>query len=132
LFTACSKKNDSALSLNGTWKLNSFKNMSSGNVITKPVEETREVILKIVMDSETSGILKGKTPLNTIMENMFYVNENNSFTLTSFSITKVNEEFWGNLFVKEFPKAISYQLPNPTTLVIQTPNDSLFFEKIEN
>jgi hypothetical protein len=130
---SCKKNSDNVQTINGTWKLIEVKNLVSNITITKPQDEDGEVILDFSFMNGADGIFKGNTPHNTILENNFKISSDGSIEILSLNLlTKIGEPYWGNLFVKAFPDAISYDLKCNKKLVINTVKESLTFERIGN
>lgn len=93
---ACKKDNDSNRlqgSLEGEWKLVFVKDKSNGAIISKPTGYVGDIILKFSGNSFT-----GHTLINTISGGSYSLT-GTDFVVGCFSMTKVGEEEWGNMFL---------------------------------
>ena len=84
---------DSA-TLEGTWKLVGYRDISTGNLQTDPEPDGKGVVYTFT-DNEKTGNIEGHTSVNTI-SGSYELLEYCRLKITSFGGTKVGEPAWSN------------------------------------
>ena len=104
---ACNKDNTTTDTLNGTWKLLKYHNLTTGTSESEPSNISRSIIIEF-SDNSIKGNMNGHTVTNTVGGEYELLQDNKMKTL-SFGGTKVGEPNWGDKFWDAIHAASSYR-----------------------
>jgi hypothetical protein len=104
---ACNKDNTTTDTLNGTWKLLKYHNLTTGTSESEPPNISRSIIIEF-SDNRIKGNMNGHTVTNTVGGEYELLQDNKMKTL-SFGGTKVGEPNWGDKFWDAIQAASSYR-----------------------
>jgi len=90
----------SVTTLNGTWRVDSFEDITTGTIEYKTQENSwdREIIVKFD-DTKSPKELSGTNISNTILGEFDYVGQR-QFIMTNLSTTQVNQPGWADKFTE--------------------------------
>jgi hypothetical protein len=104
---ACNKDNTTTDTLNGTWKLLKYHNLTTGTSESEPPNISRSIIIEF-SENRIKGNMNGHTVTNTVGGEYELLQDNKMKTL-SFGGTKVGEPNWGDKFWDAIQVASSYR-----------------------
>lgn len=122
-------KDTTPTSIEGTWKMISVVDNTTNQTATKSPSIQGEVIITFSLTNSSSGTFFGNTPTNDIEKNNFSIGTNQTITINSLSMSKVDETTWGDLFVKNIRDSKNYAFGSGNLLTIKTINKTLTFHK---
>jgi len=96
-------------SIYGTWKLTSFVNQSTNNVLIDSNFSNSNQIT-IIFNQESN--FTGSTVINDFLGNFSIDDRNNQIIFSEFSTTEANETEWGNLFYQSLNSNYNQQSGN--------------------
>ncbi|QTD39114.1 hypothetical protein JL193_07680 [Polaribacter batillariae] len=110
-FTGCDKEvaKQEKKSIYGSWKLTSFVNQSTNNVLVKS-DFSNSNNITIIFNQELN--FTGSTVINDFLGNFSLEDRNGQLTFLEFSTTEVNETEWGNLFYQSLNSNYNQQTGN--------------------
>jgi hypothetical protein len=123
---ACSEKS----SLNGTWRLDSYQNISTGAEEKDPEPEGKGVVFTF-KDNEKEGTITGHTFVNEI-SGTYTLGGECSVKITAFGGTKVGEPGWSGKAWLNAAGVASYQVSeNKFILTYPNATERMIFKKTQ-
>jgi len=109
--TGCSEKEtkQQEKSIYGTWKLASFVNQSTNNILIDS-DFSNSNQITIIFNRELN--FTGSTVINDFLGNFSIDDRNNQLIFSEFSTTEANETEWGNLFYQSLNSNYNQQSGN--------------------
>ena len=132
LLFACTKSKSSGPtpnSIEGKWVLKAVTDIATNTKTVKPTSLNGDVELVFISMSSDSGTFTGRTPINEIWENKYFISPNWQVQIPALSMTKVAESSWGNLFVNNICSSQTYRFLPDNLMEISTIQKRLLFEK---
>jgi hypothetical protein len=127
-FVSCTKTNTvTDGNLSGSWKMVRVYDKAAGTEYSKPSQLSGEVVIRF-----TNGGFSGHTLVNQLNDGTYTFLNNSQLTFGSFSMTQVNEDSWGAVFLTVLnacmlqslypctPSVVTYQ-PGLRQMKISTP-----------
>ncbi|MDB5231676.1 MAG: hypothetical protein JWN76_2481 [Chitinophagaceae bacterium] len=103
---------------------------ASGLTTIKPSSTAEDVDIAFTLTSITKGIFTGKTPTNTITDNLYSIGTDHSLKIKNLAMTKTGETSWGLEFVDNICTSFQYNYETPERLIIKAADKTLLFEKL--
>jgi hypothetical protein len=138
LFTGCNeeKTEQQENSIYGTWKLTSFINQSTNNVLVESdFSNSNEITIIFNQDLNFTG----NTLINDFSGNFAIKEGNTQLTFLKFSTTEVNETEWGDLFYQNLNSNYNqqsgnwesiYEIQNNSLKIYYSEQQYMLFEKL--
>jgi hypothetical protein len=138
LFTGCNeeKTEQQENSIYGTWKLTSFINQSTNNVLVESdFSNSNEITIIFNQDLNFTG----NTLINDFLGNFAIKEGNTQLTFLEFSTTEVNETEWGDLFYQNLNSNYNqqsgnwesiYEIQNNSLKIYYSEQQYMLFEKL--
>lgn len=136
LISCQTKRNVSAASLNGNWKVISYNNHISNSTITKNSTNTwndfnnGDITINFNSSRSDEGSFSGTNVTNKF-SGKFSLNSSNKISIKDFISTEMNEPEWATLFHQVYTAESFFINDNTLTIYYNQNNNSVSLEKIE-